>query len=68
VYRSPAVDEDRVFLYFDPIHLLPEEGRKRWADQGEHPKMVREAIEEAGMEDKKLATDVIQGPSLVAGD
>lgn len=26
VYRSPAVDEDRIFLYFDPIHLLTKEG------------------------------------------
>ena len=68
VYRSPAVDEDRIFLYFDPIHLLPEEGRKRWADQGEHAKMVREAIEAAGMEGKRIATDVIPQPSLVPGD
>jgi lysine 2,3-aminomutase len=68
VYRSPAVDEDRVFLYFDPVHLLPREGRDRWADEEEWPLMVQEALEAAGMEDKTLATDVIPVPSHVSGD
>ncbi|MFP4144246.1 MAG: KamA family radical SAM protein [Phycisphaeraceae bacterium] len=48
VYRSPVVDDNRVFLYFDPLHLLPEEGQQRWADEAEHDQIVREAIEAAG--------------------
>ena len=35
---------DKVFLYFDPMHLLPEEGRKRWANDYEHEAMIREAL------------------------
>lgn len=49
VYRSPSVDEERLYLYYDPIHLLPEEGRRRWADESEHSSMVDEAIEAAGL-------------------
>jgi len=48
VYRSPAVDESRVYLYFDPIDLLPEEGRLRWQDAREHPRMIKEALLASG--------------------
>lgn len=44
VYRSPNVNAEAYYLYFDPIHLLPESGQKRWADPAEHDVMVREAI------------------------
>jgi lysine 2,3-aminomutase len=47
VYTSPAVKKDVLFLYFDPIDLLPEEGQRRWADPAEHDKMVTEAVEAA---------------------
>lgn len=47
VYRSPAVS-DKVYLYFDPLHLIPEEGRKRWANDYEHEAMIREALHAAG--------------------
>lgn len=47
VFTSPAVKPGRLFLYFDPIHLLPEEGRRRWADPSEHSKMVDEAVDGA---------------------
>jgi lysine 2,3-aminomutase len=30
VFRSPCVDREGVFLYFDPLDLLAEEGRERW--------------------------------------
>ncbi|MBC8423291.1 KamA family radical SAM protein [bacterium] len=53
VYRSPAVDEDKYYLYFDPLHLLPEEGRRRWTDPKEHDRMVKEAILAAGVSDLK---------------
>ncbi len=52
VYRSPSVDEKRVHLYFDPIALLPDEGRKRWADTSQHSVMIAEALDAAGC--KKL--------------
>jgi lysine 2,3-aminomutase len=44
VYKSPNVDSSKSYLYFDPIHLLPEEGQRRWADKAEHTKMIDEAL------------------------
>jgi lysine 2,3-aminomutase len=44
VYRSPNVRRDAVYLYFDPVDLLPPEGRARWADPAQHDVMVREAV------------------------
>jgi lysine 2,3-aminomutase len=44
VFESPSVDPGKQYLYFDPIDRLPEEGRNRWADPGEHQKMVDEAL------------------------
>jgi lysine 2,3-aminomutase len=42
VYRSPNVDPEALYLYFDPIHLLPAAGRRRWADTREHGAIVEE--------------------------
>jgi len=50
VYRSPTVDPDAVYLYFDPLHALPREGRERWQDAAEHDRMVSEALAAAGVE------------------
>jgi lysine 2,3-aminomutase len=47
VYRSPNCDSNRLYLYFDPIALLPEEGRRRWAKRSEHRRMVAKAMEAA---------------------
>jgi lysine 2,3-aminomutase len=47
VYTAPSVKPGRHFLYFDPVDLLPEEGRARWADPAEHGPMVEQAIESA---------------------
>ena len=47
VYTAPAVHEGANYLYFDPIDLLPEEGRRRWADPAEHQPMVDEALRHA---------------------
>lgn len=55
VYRSPVVNPDKVYLYYDPLHLLPEEGRRRWADYGEHKAIIDEAIAAAGLEELELA-------------
>ena len=52
VYRSPSVDEEKVYLYFDPLDLLPEEGKKLWADPSNHDEMVNDAIIKSG--NKKL--------------
>ncbi|MCF7797574.1 MAG: KamA family radical SAM protein [Lentisphaeria bacterium] len=57
VYRSPSVDEDKVYLYFDPIDLLPPEGQARWADPKEHDAIVEEAIRAAGLSDLDLAVE-----------
>jgi lysine 2,3-aminomutase len=43
VFTAPAVHADEVYFYFDPLHLLPEEGRARWADPAEQIRMVEEA-------------------------
>lgn len=55
VYRSPAVDEEAVYLYFDPIDRLPEEGRRRWANPREHDAMVKEALLASGLSGLKPA-------------
>jgi lysine 2,3-aminomutase len=55
VYWSPSVDESRVYLYFDPIDRLPDEGRDRWEDEDEHQLMVAEALSKAGLEDLEPA-------------
>jgi lysine 2,3-aminomutase len=43
VYTSPAVKPGRFFYYFDPLDLLPEEGRRRWEEPAEHERMIEEA-------------------------
>ncbi len=48
VYQSPSVKAGARYVYFDPIDRLPEEGRRRWADPGEHQKMIDEALAAAG--------------------
>jgi lysine 2,3-aminomutase len=48
VFTAPAVHPGELYFYFDPIHLLPPEGRARWADPAEHARMVDEARAAAG--------------------
>ena len=43
VYTSPAVKRGHLYFYFDPIDLLPEDGRRRWGDPAQHQVMVEEA-------------------------
>jgi lysine 2,3-aminomutase len=47
VFMAPSVKAGRFFMYFDPIHLLPARGRRRWADPAEHSKMIQEALDRA---------------------
>ena len=48
VYRSPSVDEEKVYLYFDPLDLLPQEGKDIWRDSNNHNSIVKEAIDKSG--------------------
>ena len=50
VYTAPAVKPGQYFLYYDPIDQLPEEGRARWADAGQHEVMVQEALSAAAID------------------
>lgn len=45
VFRSPNVDNEARYLYFDPIDLLPPVGRERWSDPIEHGRMIDEALD-----------------------
>lgn len=47
VFSAPSVKPGKLFYYFDPLDLLPEEGRRRWADPTEHEKMLEEATRAA---------------------
>ena len=44
VYTAPSVKPGRTFLYFDPVDLLPEDGRRRWQDPAEHGRICDEAL------------------------
>ena len=56
VYRSPAVHADEAYLYFDPVDLLPEEGRALWADTSRHQSMIDAAVEAAGLSHLKVVS------------
>jgi lysine 2,3-aminomutase len=47
VYQAPSVKPGAWFTYYDPIDLLPPEGKARWADPSQHQVMLDEAIEKA---------------------
>ncbi|MFQ6605899.1 MAG: KamA family radical SAM protein [Fidelibacterota bacterium] len=51
VYRSPAVDEKKIYLYFDPIDSLPKSGQVRWKIPREGDKIIEEAIKKSGHSD-----------------
>jgi lysine 2,3-aminomutase len=48
VYRSPSVDDTKLYLYFDPIATLSPEGRKMWEDESVHDDLIQNAIEASG--------------------
>jgi lysine 2,3-aminomutase len=47
VFTSPNVHPGTLYFYFDPIDLLPEAGRRRWADPAQHARMIEEAADAA---------------------
>jgi len=55
VYRSPSVDEEKLYLYFDPIDSLPVEGQKLWEDETVHDDLINNAIKNSGFKNLKPA-------------
>lgn len=55
VYRSPSVDEDKLYLYFDPISSLPLEGQKMWEDESVHEDLIQNAIKASGFANLTMA-------------
>jgi len=49
IYRSPSVDEQKIYLYFDPIESLPTLGQKLWEDETIHEELVKNAIKKSGL-------------------
>lgn len=56
VYRSPSVNEEKLYLYFDPLRSLPEEGRKLWEDTSQHSELINAAVQASGFGNLKIAT------------
>lgn len=52
VYRSPGVKKDAVYLYFDPLTQLPEEGQRLWKDPANHDTIIRDALKKANLDYK----------------
>lgn len=48
IYRSPSVDESKLYLYFDPLVTLPAEGRAMWDDESVHHDLIQNAINASG--------------------
>jgi lysine 2,3-aminomutase len=55
VYRSPSVDEEKVYFYFDPLHALSEDVQKRWMDEFQQRRMIQDALKQSGLEKLKIA-------------
>jgi lysine 2,3-aminomutase len=48
IYRSPAVDDQQPFFYFDPLRTLDREMRRQWRAEDAPKQLVRSAVHEAG--------------------
>jgi lysine 2,3-aminomutase len=48
IYRSPAVDDEQPFFYFDPLRSLGRETRRRWRTEDAPKRLVRDAVRQAG--------------------
>lgn len=48
VYRSPSVDDSKLYLYFDPISSLPSDGQKLWEDNSLHDDLIKNAVKASG--------------------
>jgi lysine 2,3-aminomutase len=47
VYSAPSVKPGLFFMYFDPLHALSEEYRRRWKDEKHQTRMIKEALHKA---------------------
>ncbi len=56
IYRSPSIDEDKVYLYFDPLHTLSDDVRAAWNNDLQQKSMIKNALKEAGLDTYKIAT------------
>ncbi len=65
VYRSPNVDSDAFYFYCDPLDLLPDVGRARWSDPGQHKLIIEEAREAATTVRNILNRDQVRLPDNV---
>jgi lysine 2,3-aminomutase len=54
VFASPCVDSDAVYLYFDPLHLLPEKGKALWEDRLGSVAIINGALSAAGRERSRV--------------
>jgi lysine 2,3-aminomutase len=48
IYRSPSVDDSKLYLYFDPIDSLPLDGQVLWQDESLHDDLIKHAIKNSG--------------------
>jgi len=55
IYRSPSVDDSKLYIYFDPISSLPIEGQKLWEDVSLHEMLIENAIKNSGYASLKHA-------------
>ena len=53
IYRSPSVDESKLYLYFDPIESLSPEGQELWKDESLHDDLIKHAIKNSGFKSLK---------------
>jgi lysine 2,3-aminomutase len=48
IYRSPSVDDSKLYLYFDPIDSLSPEGQELWKDESLHDDLINHAVKNSG--------------------
>jgi lysine 2,3-aminomutase len=49
IYRSPVIDPERPFFYFDPLQTLAPQIRQRWASPWMRREIIDSAIDRAGL-------------------
>ncbi|MFH1464117.1 MAG: KamA family radical SAM protein [Pseudomonadota bacterium] len=49
IYRSPAVEPERVYYAFDPLSQLEPAARRAWNEPGAPARLVQRAMERAGL-------------------
>jgi len=52
IYRSPSIDDTKLYIYFDPIHSLPPQGQTLWEDESIHEDLIKNAIKNSGFNSK----------------